>query len=79
MTENILNTSSEQSNDRWGLYLENEMDRLVKFLGFVDIPLLREQRDKLVEVTRDVYDDDIDALVSMIDSIIDGYLAFNSI
>ena len=77
--ENILSTSSETNNDRWGLYLENDDDRLVKFVGFIDMPALRMQRDTIAALLIHCNPDeaeDVDNALSILDGILDTYLSF---
>lgn len=78
--ENILSISNEVNSDRWGLYLENDDDKLVKFVGFIDMPALRMQRDAIVPLLIHCNDDDeaqdVDNAISILDAILDTYSSF---
>lgn len=66
--EIILNTSRNKITDltEVPIYLGD------KFMGFVDIPLLVEQRDETYHAAKDNYSENIDCLLSFIDAIIDS-------
>lgn len=74
--ENTLSTSSEVNNDRWGLYLENDDDRLVKFIGFIDMPALQIQRDAIAALLVHDENGDVDNALAILDGILDTYLSF---
>lgn len=69
--ENTLTTSRNKITDltEVPIYLGD------KFMGFVDIPLLVEQRDETYHAAKDNYSENVDCLLSFIDAIIDesGY------
>ena len=54
------------------LYIGNQTLRVVE-VGNIDIALLRNQRDELVGLVRDEVNESIDALIEMLDTIIDTY------
>lgn len=65
--ENILNTS----NDSYHLHLQNFKTGIMSWVGVLDVDLLKQQAKTLEIMIDEKYNEDLEGLLSLIESIID--------
>ena len=69
-----MNTSEETKPQdiKFNIFLDRDDTKQTLWIGYIDLNLLRNQRDELEAITRDNQSPEIEGLINLLDILIDG-------